>query len=143
VKLPAIGAKNRRSFLIDLNSKSAQNASMSIVEDVRQVLQDFLAPELRTLNAKVDTLTTRVEAIESGLESINTRLSALETSSKIRFETLEITTQSRFDRAEEKAHARQDVILIQFESMRNQLNLDGRLRRIEDRDASHTLPQSA
>jgi len=98
---------------------------------------------LRTLNAKVDTLTTRVEAIESGLESINTRLSALETSSKIRFETLEITTQSRFDRAEEKAHARQDVILIQFESMRNQLNLDGRLRRIEDRDASHTLPQSA
>lgn len=143
MKLPAIGAKNRRSFLIDLNSKSAQNASMSIVEDVRQVLQDFLAPELRTLNAKVDTLTTRVEAIESGLESINTRLSALETSSKIRFETLEITTQSRFDRAEEKAHARQDVILIQFESMRNQLNLDGRLRRIEDRDASHTLPQSA
>jgi len=91
----------------------------------------------------VDVLTTRVEAIETGLETINTRLSALETSSKIRFETLEVTTQSRFDRAEEKALARQDVILIQFESMRNQLNLDGRLRRIEDREVSRTLAEPA
>ena len=115
---------------------------MSVVEDVRQVLQDVLAPELRALNVKADALATRVEAMETGLEAISTRLSALETSTKIRFETLEITTQSRFDRAEEKALARQEVILIQFDSMRNQLNLDGRLRCIEDRDTARSLAPS-
>jgi hypothetical protein len=133
---------NRPVIVFDIQSEPAQNAVMSVIEDVRQLFQDFLAPELRAVGVKMDALTTRVEAIESSLATVNTRLSALETSTKIRFDTLEITTQSRFDRAEEKSLARQDVILIQFESIRNQLDLDGRLRRVETRDASRTLAQS-
>jgi hypothetical protein len=34
---------------------------MSVVEDVRTVIQDFLAPELRELKARVDALEKRMD----------------------------------------------------------------------------------
>ena len=35
--------------------------TMSVVEDVRTVIQDFLAPELRELKARVDALEKRMD----------------------------------------------------------------------------------
>jgi phage shock protein A len=130
---------------------------MSVVEDVRQVLQDFLAPELRALSAKIDAIDQKVSSLESRIDSQSDKTDSrfqsmdnhfqsveakLHTVSS-RLETLEATTQLRFERAEEKAAARQEAIMIQFESMRNQLNLDGRLRRIEDREAARSLAEPA
>jgi predicted RND superfamily exporter protein len=37
---------------------------MSVVEDVRQVLQDFLAPELREIRGQLTSLDKRLDAIE-------------------------------------------------------------------------------
>jgi len=41
---------------------------MSVVEDVRTVLQDFLAPELRELKARVEALEDKVDANERRAE---------------------------------------------------------------------------
>lgn len=112
---------------IDRPSNPGQNPAMGTVKDVGQVLQDFLVPELRALNVKVEALSSRTEAVESNLKAVNSRLTTLE----VRLQTVEISTQSRFDRMEEKAAARQNVLLIQFDSLRNQLNLDGRLRELK------------
>jgi outer membrane murein-binding lipoprotein Lpp len=35
---------------------------MSVIEDTRKLLQDFLAPELRELTARVDALEARMDA---------------------------------------------------------------------------------
>jgi hypothetical protein len=35
---------------------------MSVIEDTRKLLQDFLAPELRELSARVDALEARMDA---------------------------------------------------------------------------------
>jgi hypothetical protein len=35
--------------------------SMSVVEDVRQVLQDFLAPELRAISTRLDAIEQRIQ----------------------------------------------------------------------------------
>lgn len=54
---------------------------MSVVEDVRQVLQDFLAPELRAVAVRIDALekvmNARFEANDVRLESIQKEIQTL------------------------------------------------------------------
>lgn len=41
---------------------------MSVVEDVRKVLQDFLAPDLRAINVRLDSLEKKVDENERRAE---------------------------------------------------------------------------
>jgi len=41
---------------------------MSVVEDVRQALQDTLAPEIRELKARLDALDTRMGHLETRMD---------------------------------------------------------------------------
>jgi phage host-nuclease inhibitor protein Gam len=38
---------------------------MSVVQDTRQLIQDFLAPELRAISARLDAIEARLSANES------------------------------------------------------------------------------
>jgi len=59
---------------------------MSVIEDMRKVLQDFLAPELRAVHARLDAIEEKMEvrfsAIEEKMdtrfEMVNTRIMALD-----------------------------------------------------------------
>jgi len=42
---------------------------MSVVEDVRQVLQDFLTPELRALAGRMDNLEKRFDTFERAVDA--------------------------------------------------------------------------
>jgi len=44
--------------------RSGMVISMGVVEDVRQVLQDFLAPELREIRGQLTGLNKRLDSIE-------------------------------------------------------------------------------
>jgi hypothetical protein len=54
---------------------------MSTVEDLRTVLQDFLAPELRTITARLDGIDQRFGALRSELgaklETMDTKMVGL------------------------------------------------------------------
>jgi hypothetical protein len=41
---------------------------MSVVEDTRKILQDFLAPELRKMNGSMASLGTRMDMLEIKLQ---------------------------------------------------------------------------
>lgn len=43
---------------------------MSVVEDVRQVLQDFLAPELREIRARLDSIDKRLDGQDKRLDTV-------------------------------------------------------------------------
>jgi hypothetical protein len=43
---------------------------MSVVEDMRQVLQNFLAPELREIRARLDTADKRLDAQDKRIDTI-------------------------------------------------------------------------
>ena len=45
---------------------------MSVVEDVRQVLQDFLAPELREIRTRLDTIDKRLDGQDKRIDTIET-----------------------------------------------------------------------
>jgi len=42
---------------------------MSVIEDTRKLLQDFLAPELRELTARIDALEEKIDARFRGVDS--------------------------------------------------------------------------
>lgn len=90
---------------------------MGVVEDVRQVIQDFLAPEMRALTA-------RIEALEVKMDS---RFEASEAKSQSRFEALN----ARMAAIEERAALRHEILLAQLESVKGQLSLDYRVKKLE------------
>src|SRR5271170_4071060 len=55
---------------------------MSMVEDVRQVLQDFIAPELRAISARLDAIEKVMEArfkeVASRFNEVSVRIQALQ-----------------------------------------------------------------
>jgi hypothetical protein len=57
---------------------------MGVVEDVRQVLQDFLAPELREIRGQFATIDKRLDSMEEvnhiRFESISQRLEQIQQS---------------------------------------------------------------
>jgi tellurite resistance protein len=79
---------------------------MSVIEDIRQVWQDFISPELRALSGKVENLEKRLDTFE---RSVETRL----------------TNQDKL------AEARHNEIMANFETMKINLQLNSRLERLE------------
>jgi len=56
---------------------------MSVAEDVRQVLQDFLAPELRAVSARLDSIEkvmdARFAAVDVKFDSMDVKFDSLRT----------------------------------------------------------------
>jgi tetrahydromethanopterin S-methyltransferase subunit G len=84
---------------------------MSVVEDVRQVLQDFIAPELRAVN-------TRLDAIES---KFDTRFTAIDQ----RFDDMRTIMKTHFD------SLGKDVAQV-----KEMLDIDRRLTRLESKQSA-------
>jgi len=96
---------------------------MSVIEDTRKLLQDFLAPELRELSARVDALEERMEA----------RFSAVEK----RIDLLEGRVEERFDAAERLASERHGQVLQGIARLADIYELRERITRIEAREKTN------
>ena len=74
---------------------------MSVVEDVRQAMQDFLAPDLRELKARIEALEKRMD---DGFKTVDAQFRALHTHIDSRFNTLEqlLLLSERVARLEER-----------------------------------------
>ena len=46
---------------------------MGAIEDTRKVLQDFLAPELRAISARLDALEKRFESLDRKVDDVDRR----------------------------------------------------------------------
>jgi hypothetical protein len=88
---------------------------MSIVEDVRKVLQDFLAPELRTANA-------RFAALDACFSAVDEKLQAQSKITEVNHR--EIMT-------------RIDAISDRIDGLKTSLDLDKRVERLESRQIHH------
>ena len=119
------------SSFVDRLLDRAQNECMSVVEDLRQVLQDFLAPELRAVAAKFDAVDSKFALLSSRIDSLeskmNTRFDAMDS----KFGALEATVNARLSAAEDKASSRQEILLIQFEAVKGLMDMDRRVQRLE------------
>jgi hypothetical protein len=82
---------------------------MGAVDDFRKVLQDFLAPELRAVNARLD-------AIEKVMDAHHREILA------------------RFESEKTAADARHIEISARFDSLQRLFELDKRVERLEGRE---------
>src|ERR1017187_2283850 len=96
-----------RRFALTPKPAAARMESMSAVEDVRKAIQDFLAPELRTISARLD-------AIEKVMD--------------VRFEGMDV----KFASVEVKL----DSLSKQIQAVDNKLDIDRRLTKLEARQSS-------
>ncbi len=101
---------------------------MSVVEDVRQVLQDFVAPELRAVNTRLDAMESR----------FNTRLDAIESRASTNLEAVK----SRFDAIDQRFDDMITIMNTRFDSLgkdvaqvREMLDIDRCLTRLESRQS--------
>jgi uncharacterized protein YicC (UPF0701 family) len=105
---------------------------MGVVEDIRQVIQDLVAPQLKSLDVKL----TALEA------STNQRSSSIESSLTQRIASLEASVTQRFANAEAVATARHEALTAQIAQLANivatnhaavlqKLDLEKRIDRVE------------
>jgi hypothetical protein len=90
---------------------------MSVVEDVRQIIQDFLAPELRSISARLD-------AIEKTAQSRHEELLARIAASEARIE-------GRIVVQEEKVIRLESSLSNQISDLKSAFEFDKRLSRLE------------
>jgi hypothetical protein len=90
---------------------------MIAVEDVRQVLQDFIAPELRAMNTRLDAIEGRLSV---KLDAIDRRFEAVDQ----RFEDMITIMNTRFDSLSKEVG-----------QVREMLDIDRRLTRLESKQS--------
>jgi hypothetical protein len=110
---------------------------MSVIEDTRKLIQDFLAPELREIAARIDALEARfgiqdkriAERFDTQEKYINARFSAVDQ----RFSAVD----KRFDEAEHRASERHAQVLEAITRLGEVYELRERVARIEAREKAN------
>lgn len=104
-------------MIVDSLSIGTHPLTMSVVEDVRQVLQDFLAPEIRALSARLDSIE---KTAQSRHEELLARISASEA-----------RLDGRISVQDEKLTRIEASLTNQIQDLKASLELDKRLSRLE------------
>ena len=101
---------------------------MSVVEDVRQVVQDFLAPELRALLTRMDALE---KVMEARFETVDAKLAALDQKFDLKFATADQKFDLKFAGAEQKSDSNFNILNAKLDSLSDSLAIDRRLAKLE------------
>jgi hypothetical protein len=89
---------------------------MSVIEDTRKVMQDFLAPELRGISARLDALEQRFGVVDRRFDAVEHR-----------FERID----QKLDDVERRAEKRHDEVLGAIARMSDYSSILERLARLE------------
>ena len=128
---------------------------MSALDDTRKLLQDMIAPDLKAIGVRLDTLEKRFEAAEKNVnqrfetaeKNVNQRFEAAEKNVNQRFEAAEKNVNQRFDAIERIATLRHELILAKMDnlvslinahqdSVSRAMNFDRRMELLESRFGS-------
>ena len=101
---------------------------MSVIDDLRQLLQDLVTPEFRALSVRVDALEKKVDTLD---RKVDTGFIALEKKVDAGFTKADIDLKQAMADTEARAERRHTALIIA-------LQLEERVKRLEqDRIASH------
>jgi hypothetical protein len=89
---------------------------MSVIDDTRKVMQDFLAPELRGISARLDALEQRFGVVDKRFDAVDHR-----------FERVD----QKLDDVERRAEKRHDEVLGAIARMSDYSSVLERLARLE------------
>ena len=91
---------------------------MGNVEDLRKVIQDFVAPDLKALSARFDglekTMNARFDAVDARFDAAEKRVDA-------RFDAAEKRVEERFDAAEKRTDLKLELLIKTVEAFRAEM----------------------
>jgi uncharacterized protein (DUF3084 family) len=93
---------------------------MSVIEDSRKVLQDFIAPELRAVDVRLAALEKRLDGFE---RQVDQRFQQVDQ----RFQQVD----QRFDKMEQQIERKFDQLLAEIRSLKNVHELELRMAKYE------------
>ncbi len=94
---------------------------MGVVDETRQVVQDFLAPELREIRGVLSSIDKRLDSQDKRLDSQDKR-----------FDAIEEVNRARFDAIEEVNRARFEAIVQRLEQIQQSFSFDKRISNLEE-----------
>jgi 6-pyruvoyl-tetrahydropterin synthase len=97
---------------------------MSVVEDIRKVTQDFLAPELRAIAVRIEELEKRMDI---RFKSVDDRFNAVDQKMDARFTVQD----QKMDTAEQRATERHAQLIREIARLADVIELKERVARIE------------
>jgi len=100
---------------------------MGVVEDVRQVLQDVVAPDLKALQTEVEEIEKRIGRIEGRMQT--------------GFQDLEAKMQRSFQDAEQRATERHTALMNSFDLQTRVQKTEAALNRLEAKVESQPKQQ--
>ena len=123
---------------------------MSFVEDARKLLQDFVAPELRGINQRLDDLVAGLEKSFASVERLaQERQKAFQAFMAERLQASEKVTAERLQASGKLAAERQNALLDRMEAMKRELLMavdlaiaHRRIEELEGRQQRQTQPAS-
>jgi hypothetical protein len=92
---------------------------MSVIEDSRKVLQDFMAPELRGIAARLDALEKRGDSLDRKIDEVDRR------------------AEKRHDQLIQLSEKRHDEVMGVIRQVVDWTSVQQRLARLESKDAPH------
>jgi hypothetical protein len=101
---------------------------MGFIEEGRQLVQDFIAPEIRAIEIQLDTVEKQIASLDS---KIDKRADLLEAKMDKRVDELEARLDKRADVLETKIDRNQTQVMDTLHRMENYAQVMERLARLE------------
>ncbi len=106
---------------------------MSALDDTRKLLQDMIAPDLKAIGVRLDTLEKKFEAVE---KNVDQRFDAAEKNVNVRFDAIERIATLRHELILAKMDNLVSLINAHQDSVSRAMNFDRRMEQLESRFGS-------
>ena len=101
---------------------------MSVIEDSRKVLQDFIAPELRAIDVRLTALEKRFEEAQVRTDK---RFDEMQVRTDKRFDEMQVRTDKRFDELNKHLDQRFEQVLAEIRQLNSIHDLELRMAKYE------------
>jgi flagellar capping protein FliD len=110
---------------------------MGFIEEGRQLIQDFVTPEIRSLDTRLTAVEKRLELLEGKIEkqfdSVEGKIDRVQTTLDTKIDRHQAHVEKRFDSLEGKMERNQAQVLDTLNRMENYSLILERLARVESK----------
>ncbi len=106
---------------------------MGAIGDTRKVLQDFLAPELRAIAARLDALEKRFDGVDHRFDRMDTMFDKADQ----RTDKVEQKLEKGLIDLDRRAEQRHELVMLAVGRLVDYTEVRDRLARLESRDTPH------
>ena len=120
-----------------LQENGERGLGMGFIEEGRQLIQDFVTPEIRSLDVRLTALEKSVESLEASNDkrftTLDTKVEVVQKTLELKIETVQSTLETKIDRAQATLETKIDKVETKLEKKfdENHGQVMETLRRIE------------